>query len=79
MESTIYLLMKTAFLLGSIGSGLFILSNLYSIILMATMETSNYIDISYYIHSVIGLIAWTLIFICFIIAYQKQNKKSWKD
>lgn len=46
---------------------------------MATMETSNYLDISYYIHSVIGLIAWTLIFICFIIAYQKQNKKSWKD
>lgn len=71
--------MKTAFLLGSIGAGLFLLSNLYSIILMATMESAKYMDSTYYIHSILGIVAWTLIFICFIIAYQKQNNKSWKD
>ena len=71
--------MKTAFLLGSIGSGLILLCHLYSFVQMIIMNRPGYLYPTYYIQSIIIFIAWTLIFICFMIAYQKQNNKSWKD
>ena len=71
--------MKTAFLLGSIGSGLILLCNLYSFVQLVIIEGSDYLLPTYYIQTIIGIIAWALILICFIIAYQKQNSKSWKD
>lgn len=71
--------MKTAFLLGSIGSGLILLCQLYSFVQMVIIDGADYLHSEYYIQSIIGFVAWTLIFICFIIAHQKQNNKSWKD
>lgn len=46
---------------------------------MIIMNRPDYLYPTYYIQSIIIFIAWTLIFICFMIAYQKQNNKSWKD
>ena len=71
--------MKTAFLLGSIGSGLILLCNLYSFVQLVITEGSDYLHPTCNIQTIIGIIAWALILICFIIAYQKQNSKSWKD
>ena len=71
--------MKTAILIGSIGSGLILLCNLYSFVQLVIIEGSDYLHPTYYIQTIIGIIAWALILICFIIAYQKQNSKSWKD
>lgn len=71
--------MKTAFLLGSIGSGLILLCNLYLFVQLVIIEGADYLDPTYYIQTIISIIAWGLILISFIIAYQKQNNKSWKD
>ena len=71
--------MKTAFLFFSIGSGLILLCNLYSFVQLVIIDGAEYLHQTYYIQTIIGFIAWALILICFIIAYQKQNSKSWKD
>lgn len=71
--------MKTAFLLGSIGSGLILLCQLYLFVQMVIIDGAEFLDATYYVQAIIGAIGWVLVFICFLIAYQKQNSKSWKD
>lgn len=71
--------MKTAFLLGSIGSGLILLCQFYSFVQMVIIDGADFLNATYYVQAIVGFIGWALVFICFIIAYQKQNSKSWKD
>ena len=73
------MLMKTAFLLGSIGSSILLLSHLYSFVEYGILSGSEYLTPSYYVQTGISIVAQILITTCFIMAYQKQNNKSWKD
>lgn len=70
--------MKTAFLLGSIGSVILLLLGIYNLINFI-LDTSGYITLSHYIYASVRVVADALMTICFIIAYQKQNYRSWKD
>lgn len=71
--------MKTAFLLGIIGSGLLLLNSIFSFV-SYIVSYSQYATSPYYVQATVSIIAWVLIFVCFIIAYQKQNNnRSWKD
>ena len=65
--------MKTAFLLGSIGSGLILLCNLYSFVQLVIIDGAEYLHQTYYIQTIIGFIAWALILICFTIAILKSG------
>ena len=71
--------MKTALLLGSLGSGLILLTQLYFFItnVSSTPVSSDFTQ--YYVHSSISIVAWGLIFCGCIIGYQSQNKKPWKE
>lgn len=73
------MLIKTAFLLGSIGSGIHLLSHLYSFVEYGILSGSEYLTPRYYVQTSISIVAQILITTCFIMAYQKQNSKSWKD
>lgn len=70
--------MKTAFLLGSIGSGISLLLKVYNLI-EYILNGSDYITPGHYLYASANIVAYALLTACFIIAYQKQNSRSWKD
>lgn len=70
--------MKTAFLLGSIGSGILLLLEIYNLI-EYILNGSDYLTPGLYIYTSVKVVAYVLLTVCFILAYQKQNSRSWKD
>lgn len=71
--------LKTAALLAAIGTGVVSLHQLYFFIRFNLIERSDYNTIEIDINAVLHILAYVFLFIFFIVYYQKQNNKSWKD
>lgn len=71
--------LKTATLLACIGTGITVLLQLYSFIKLNLIERSEYNSLEYDLHSILYLVSSIFLFIFFIVFYQKQSNKSWKD
>lgn len=71
--------LKTATLLGAIGTGLAFLLQLYYFIWYNIIERDTYNSIIGDISSITSLLFYSFLFIFLIVFYQKQNNKSWKD
>ncbi|WP_195534043.1 hypothetical protein [Bacteroides finegoldii] len=71
--------LKTATLLAAIGMGIASLQQLYYFIRFNIMDRSDYRTIEGDINSILTLFFYVSLFIFFIVFYQKQNSKSWKD
>lgn len=71
--------LKTAALLAAIGTGLASLHQLYFFIRFNLIERSDYNTIEIDINAVLHILAYVFLSIFFIVYYQKQNNKSWKD
>lgn len=71
--------LKTASLLACIGSGIIVMMRTYYFLRYAVVERTEYNTIEGDIHAIIEITAYIFIFVFFIIYYNKQNSKSWKD
>lgn len=71
--------LKTATLLAAIGMGIASLQQLYYFIRFNIMDRSDYRTIEGDINSILTLFFYVSLLIFFIVFYQKQNNKSWKD
>lgn len=71
--------LKTATLLAAIGVGIASLKQLYFFMRYNIIERNEYNSIEGDINSLAFLMVYILLFIFFIVFYQKQNNKSWKD
>lgn len=71
--------LKTATLIATIATGLASLRQLYFLLRYNIMERSEYNSLEGDINSIVYLLIYVSLFIFFIVFYQKQNSKSWKD
>lgn len=70
--------LKTATLLGAIGTGMALLQQLYFFFRFNIIDRSEYSTIEGDINSIINFLISTSLFIFLIVFYQKQNNKPWK-
>lgn len=71
--------LKTATLLGAIGTGMASLQQLYFFFRFNIIDRSEYNTIEGDINSIISFLIYTFLFVFLIVFYQKQNNKLWKD
>lgn len=71
--------LKTAALLACIGTGITVLSQLYSFIAINVIGRSEYNSLEGDFYSISYLVSSIFLFIFFITYYSKQSNKSWKD
>lgn len=71
--------LKTAALLACIGTGLEAVLQIYLFVSFYIIERSEYATLKGGAYDLIHTLADISLFIFFIVFYNKQNNKSWKD
>ena len=71
--------LKTAALLACIGTGITLLMQIYAIAKYCIINRNEYMTLENDINFAINFIGNLSLLVFFIVYYNKQNTKSWKD